>query len=106
MDAHDSLLGPLDEQLKSDAASVAPIEQRHLVGAIGRKSYTYRELIKRAFKPEWWDWNGLDVPLVLLRSSAEDGDPQGHLMEANFSLYWGLSILLYEAVVGFKPVPV
>ncbi len=35
--------------------------------------------------------------LSIMRSSAEDGDPHGHLMEANFSLYWGLSILLYEA---------
>lgn len=88
----DSVFGPLDRRL-----GLEPGEGRKLTGAIGRDSYTYRSLIRRAFKPEWWNWDGLDVPLVLLRSSEEDGQSTGHLMEANFSLYWGLSLMLYQA---------
>ncbi len=89
---NDSLLGPLDARLGLEFK-----DERKLTGGIGRESYTYRSLIQRAFKPEWWDWDTPNVPLVLLRSIEEDGQPTGHLMEANFSMYWGLSLMLYQA---------
>ncbi len=89
---HDSVFAPLDWRLEKEFGAGCKLS-----GAAGRKSYTYRALIQRAFKPEWWNWGELDVPLVLLRSAKEDGQPQGHLMEANFSLYWGLSLMLYQA---------
>ena len=63
------------------------------------KGIIYRELIQQAFRSEWWDDSGAEneTPLILLRDCPEDGEPKGSLMEGNFSLYWGLSIMLYEA---------
>lgn len=73
-----------------------------------RPGSTYRDLIKRAFRREWWDGSlpggkpascvhpedAARVPLVLAHASR---DQEGSLLEANFSLFWGLSIMLYEA---------
>lgn len=71
---------------------------------VGKKAdtITYKALIQRAFRREWWDDSGLTdpklkTPLVLLRDCEEDGNPHGLLMEANFSLYWGLAIMFYES---------
>jgi cytochrome c peroxidase len=64
---------------------------------------TYRQLIRRAFRAEWWDGARADGPgeqevELRLAGVPPEGDfPRGELMRANFSLYWGLSILLYEA---------
>ena len=44
---------------------------------------TYKAMIKAAFKPEWWD------------SDTQVGGFS--VMENNFSLYWGLSVMLYES---------
>ena len=76
-------------------------------GLVGPGS-AYRKLIQQAFRPEWWDGSITDekaqasdegpsedamkVDLIL-----NDDESKGTLMEANFSLYWGLSILVYEA---------
>lgn len=70
--------------------------------SVGKKgALTYRQLIQKAFRREWWDDSGLTkpekTPLVLLRDCDENADPRGSLMEANFSLYWGLAIMFYEA---------
>ncbi len=46
-------------------------------------SLTYTNLIKQAFRNRWW---------------AGEGTFDGYsMMERNFSLYWGLAILVYEA---------
>jgi cytochrome c peroxidase len=83
---HDSVLGPY-------VAS----------GEVGCGS-TYRRLIQRAFRREWWDdrdshgvrqW----VPLQLATRAKGTPAPHGDLMEANFSLYWGLSLMLYQAML-------
>ncbi len=64
---------------------------------------TYRELIQRAFRREWWDGlkqdgtNQQSVELGLANVGPGQAVPTGELMQANFSLYWGLSIMLYEA---------
>jgi len=52
---------------------------------------TYPELIKAAFDPRWW-------------SSAEQVDGYSQ-MENNFSLYWGLAIMLYEATLVSDETP-
>jgi cytochrome c peroxidase len=52
----------------------------------------YAALIRAAFKPEWWSSNKLTA----------DGYTQ---MEANFSLFWGLSIMLYEATLVSDQTP-
>lgn len=46
----------------------------------------YMSLIRKAFRPEWWN------------SSAYTSDGYTQ-MEMNFSLFWGLSVMLYEATL-------
>jgi cytochrome c peroxidase len=50
---------------------------------------TYTTLIEQAFQPKWWDSN----KKVDLNSKTYS------LMEANFSLFFGISIMLYEATL-------
>lgn len=62
------------------------------------KQKTYEDLIKRAFRREWWDssdahGHAQKVELKLARAKGEVGS----LMEANFSLFWGLSLLIYQS---------
>ena len=51
----------------------------------------YPELIKAAFEPRWWgstdDFNGYNQ------------------MESNFSLYWGLAIMMYESTLVSDETP-
>lgn len=81
VDPHDSLLGPWSNRIGKEAAD--PL--------------VYRALIKQAFRQEWWDDGGTRVPLMEFGDSIEDRLARGSMMEANFSLYWGLSIMIYEA---------
>jgi cytochrome c peroxidase len=52
---------------------------------------TYEALIKKAFQPEFWS-----VPDATFQSSSGTNYRQ---IEANFSLFWGLAIQLYEATL-------
>lgn len=78
-------LKPLRHQQVSPADSV--------LGAVadtptGLKT-TYASMIQDAFRPEWWNtWEKITV----------DGKSYS-MMEANFSLFWGISIMLYEATL-------
>jgi cytochrome c peroxidase len=67
----DSVLGPL----------VTP-------GVLGLNT-TYAALIQKAFQPKWWNSTKL----------VKSGTKSYTLMQTNFSLYWGLSIMLYEATL-------
>ncbi len=53
----------------------------------GLKIATYSAMIQAAFQPKWWNYT--------------KKMPAGgySMMEANFSLYWGLAIMLYEATL-------
>jgi cytochrome c peroxidase len=56
---------------------------------------TYAALIQKAFYPMWW-------------SSAKkvtSGGKSYSLMQANFSMYWGLAIMLYEATLVSDSTP-
>jgi cytochrome c peroxidase len=53
---------------------------------------TYATLIRHAFLPEWWD-------------SPETVDGGFTLMEANFALFWGLSIQTYEGILVSDRTP-
>jgi len=53
---------------------------------------TYSELIKKAFHPRWWSGKGTFA-----------GYTQ---MEANFALFWGLSIMLYESTLVSDEAPI
>jgi len=73
-------LRPLGDQFVSpDDSVLGPLANPSGTGL----TTTYAALIQAAFQPQWWNSgalvNGFSV------------------MENNFSLYWGLSILLYES---------
>ncbi len=48
---------------------------------------SYKTLIQQAFQPKWWKTS----------KSVSVGGKSYTMMQANFSLYWGLSIMLYAA---------
>ncbi len=52
---------------------------------------TYEALIRKAFQPQFWN-----VPDATFQASSGGGYRQ---IEANFSLFWGLAIQLYEATL-------
>ncbi len=53
---------------------------------------SYGDLIKSAFHPEWWKSTSI----------TPEGDT---LMEANFALYWGLAIMMYESTLVSDETP-
>ena len=57
-----------------------------------KSEHSYATLVKAAFKPEWWSGTTL----------TDDGYTH---MEANFSLYWGLAIMMYEATLVSDDTP-
>jgi cytochrome c peroxidase len=99
VDANDSLLGPLQNSDDPD----------------GGLTMTYRELIHQAFVPEFWDATALapvsaavtnvapNVTIQALNVTANGGIP---LDEANFSFFWGISIMLYQAELVADDTPV
>ncbi len=58
----------------------------------------YAELIKAAFEPKWWSAPGKFV--------APGSTTAYTHMETNFSLYWGLAIMLYEATLVSDDAPI
>ena len=92
-------LAPLSQQFVDPADSVlGPIAQsrvsRSAPGLIA--SATYSALIEQAFKNEWW---GSFTPVTV------NGE-QFSQMEANFSLFFGLSVQLYQATLVADNTPV
>jgi cytochrome c peroxidase len=71
VDPNDSVLGPLVT-----------------VGAKGLNT-TYAALIQKAFYPTWWN----SAATVKINKKTYT------LMQANFALYWGLAIMIYEATL-------
>jgi cytochrome c peroxidase len=53
---------------------------------------SYAKLIRESFRPEWWS------------GSEKTADGFTH-MEANFSLYWGLSLMLYQSTLVSDQTP-
>lgn len=80
VNAKDSVLGTL-------AVTKAP--------ALGLNT-TYEAMIQAAFQPQWWS-----APAGAFKNlPAGNGTPTDfRLIEANFSLFWGLSIMMYEATL-------
>ncbi|TMM04274.1 MAG: cytochrome C peroxidase [Actinobacteria bacterium] len=69
-----------------------------LAGPSGRGLRTsYGELIRQAFKPEWWNAEG--------SATAANGRSYS-LMQFNFPLYWGLAIQAYESTLVSDQTPV
>jgi cytochrome c peroxidase len=104
-------LRPLGEQAVSPSDSVlGPYADPSGKGL----SVSYLDLIERAFAPRWWD---SDESLVV--KTSQDGSqavvprPAGALpaneatqLQANFSLFWGLAVQLYEASLVSDQTPV
>jgi cytochrome c peroxidase/cytochrome c553 len=63
----------------------------------GKLDTTYEKLIEKAFRAEWWQ----SPAQVELRLSEKTGGkyPTGSLKKANFSLYWGLALLMYQSTL-------
>ena len=67
-------------------------------------TYTYDWLIRQAFDPKWWSGSGL---WSITASAPGPGgttviapDPAGYTQEQlNFSMFWGISIMMYEATL-------
>src|SRR5512143_3133762 len=81
----DSVLGPFSKAVQD------PVTGK-ISGQPGLNA-TYAQMIKDAFANNLWDSPGLTTP---------DGFTQ---MEANFSLFWGLAIQLYEATLVSDQTP-
>jgi cytochrome c peroxidase len=67
----------------------------HCVDESGRglsARHAYPALIREAFQPEWWK----------AETTTDDGYTQ---MEANFSLFWGLAIQMYESTLVSDDTP-
>ena len=73
----DSVLGPIADPVKG-------------------LTVTYKSLIQQAFKPKWWN----TTKTVRVNGKTYT------MMEANFSLFWGLSIMLYEATLVSDQSPI
>ena len=61
---------------------------------------SYVELIMEAFEDRFWDSDAIvDASGTVVGSGTPSGLDEFSLMEYNFSLFWGLSIQLYEATL-------
>jgi cytochrome c peroxidase len=77
VDPTDSVLGPYANTAKKNATGL---------------NTSYTMLIQRAFQPKFWNSSHVTA----------EGDPQ---MVKNFSLFWGLSIMLYESTLVSDDAP-
>ena len=75
--AADSVLGPIADPVKG-------------------LTVTYKSLIQQAFRPKWWN----TTKTVRVNGKTYT------MMEANFSLFWGLSIMMYEATLVSDQSPI
>src|SRR5512142_1253380 len=87
----DSVLGPMSKAVLEPSGKMtgSPGLKNPATGA----DATYSQMIQDAFKDKLWNSPGLTTP---------DGFTQ---MEANFSLFWGLAIQLYEATLVSDQTP-
>ncbi len=76
-------------------SSLGPFASQH---GNGLDVTNYEDLIKKAFKPEYWSATGRWRIIKTGPDSSElRSDPKGYTqMEQNFSMFWGISIMLYE----------
>ncbi len=88
--------------------------QDSLLGSLARapqtglKTETYADLVKAVFQPQWWD-SGTTVTFPDGKRTI-GGTPAGNatkysLIEANFSLFFGLAIQMYESKLVSDQTP-
>ena len=89
VDAHDSSLGSLSGQPANGLTT------------------RYAALVQQAFRPQWVNSNQcVNADLTPATDAPGSGCPTSFtVMEANFSLYWGLAVQLYEATLIANDTP-
>lgn len=71
------------------------VNLRHASGRGLKEEYRYHELIKKAFDGKYWNLNGRFV--ITDAGTLQRAPLLGYTqMELNFSMYWGIAIMLYE----------
>ncbi len=102
-------LRPLGEQVVHPQDSVLGAYSRS--PQLGLKNKTYEQLIKDAFKPEWWKSNRLiQVDANGVRTFVKKPDRSSQtneytLMEYNFPLFFGLAIQTYGSTLVANETP-
>jgi cytochrome c peroxidase len=62
---------------------------------------TYAELVQRAFDPSWWK----DDARTINAGNKRDENRKATMMEANFSMFFGLAIMAYESTLVSDDAP-
>lgn len=80
------------QQVDPTDSVLGPYVYRNAAGAVGNGlTLTYKQLIQKAFAPKYWNAN-----TTKFRNTSGSTYTQ---MEENFSLFWGLSIMMYESTL-------
>jgi cytochrome c peroxidase len=100
------LLHPTSVPLARQTVLVSDSRLGSLANASGRGLRTsYASLVQRAFAPQWWNSNRC-VDASLRELARANGCPNGYsVMESNFSLFWGISVMLYESTLRADDTP-
>jgi cytochrome c peroxidase len=82
---------------------------RHISG-VGLSKSTYAEMVRDAFRSEWWNGTKLirfnaDGSRTLTPITYTQGANECTQMQANFSLFFGLAVQLYEATLVSDQTP-
>ena len=92
-----------------------------VLGPLARRRATYESLIKKAFQPDYWQARtripasvmGSPIPIsdvvpagsVALRTGNDDRSEDFSQMEANFDLFFGLAVQLYQTTLISDETP-
>lgn len=101
-------LRPLQGQQVSTSDSVLAV-RRHVSG-LGLSEANYAAMVKKAFRPEWWNSDKLiqvnpDGSKTLATMVSAPAANQYTQMQHNFSLFFGLAVQLYEATLVSDDAP-
>jgi cytochrome c peroxidase len=100
-------LRPLDGQIVSNTDS--RLGAMAVSGGTGLNT-TYADMIRAGFQPKWWNStqvvDGALNVIAGVSSSDHLSTSQFTMMEANFSLFWGLAIQLYESTLVSDDAPI
>ncbi len=67
---------------------------------------SYTKMVKAAFNPQWWDSQACMDGNKQVYTDTGNGCPNSYtMMEANFSLFWGLAIQMYESTLISDQTP-
>src|SRR5262249_13661937 len=67
---------------------------------------TYADMIRAAFRDEWWNSDAIvDANLDAVSGADAAATDRFTMMEANFSMFWGLAVLSYESTLISDDAP-